>query len=77
MANPIPFNPEAMTVSELIKVATDLRSLFDVADRQEGGTDRLTLEVRELKEFWEKRASAKSNNPGEVRNSGEQNENQN
>ncbi|MGH0003514.1 hypothetical protein ACQU0X_25850 [Pseudovibrio ascidiaceicola] len=60
MANPIPFNPEQMTVAELMRAANELRQLFDVADSQEGGADRLTLEVRDIKDAWEKRSLAKS-----------------
>ncbi len=58
MENPLPFNAETMTVSDLLKAANDLRDLFDAAERQVDGEDCLTHEIRDLKEHWKKRMRA-------------------
>lgn len=49
--NPIPFNTETMTVSQLKEVADNMRTIFASVDRGVNAED-LVGHIESLRDFW-------------------------
>jgi hypothetical protein len=50
MTNPIPFNPETMTVSQVTQCAITLRTMFDLIDRDASDAD-IANYVKQTREY--------------------------
>ena len=58
--NPIPFNPDTMTVSQLKWCADTLRMLFDGVERPDVDDSNVMHHLRQAREWADKNWSARS-----------------